>query len=68
MRRVLLTVLLSSLLAACTTYYHHPGGNANFDKDKRECQKIAEKNYINDDARVCDEIDRCLKSRGWVTR
>jgi hypothetical protein len=68
MRRVVLAVLLANILAGCTTYYHHPSGKADFNRDKRECERIAEQAYSKNGTRVCDEIDRCLKSRGWVSR
>ena len=68
MRRVLLAVFLTTVLAGCTTYYQHPSGKADFNTDKKECQRIAEQTYSKNDTRVCDEIDRCLKSRGWTSR
>ena len=44
MKKLLLLVAMIVLIPACTHYYVKPGQtSASFDRDKRECQKIAEK-------------------------
>ena len=54
MKRLLLLMAMVVLVPACTHYYVKPGQtSASFDRDKRECQKIAEK--------------EAAKARGFVT-
>lgn len=68
MRRIVVVFGISFiLLAACTVYYTQPGKTtADFDRDKRYCEKIAQARYHDDYARMCDEIDRCLvNTKGW---
>ena len=44
MKRLLLLMTMIVLVPACTHYYYKPGQtSASFNRDKRECQRIAEK-------------------------
>ncbi len=63
----LVAPLLTFFMAGCTVYYYQPGKtNADFERDKRYCEKIAEARYHDNYTRMCDEIDRCLvNTKGW---
>ncbi len=67
-RRVATTIGVVLALTACTTYYVHPEkkSNRDFNRDKQDCQRIAEKEALRKGTRVCDEVDRCLVTmKGW---
>jgi len=66
MRRVLLLLVMAILIPACTHYYVKPGYTAaDFARDKRECDKIGEKEAARKGTRPCDETEKCLLARGW---
>ncbi len=67
MKRVVFIVIFIFGLVGCVTYYEHPTKKsaAEFNRDKHECQRIAEQVYLKNHTRVCDEVDRCLLARGW---
>ncbi|MCX5812754.1 MAG: hypothetical protein NT178_09455 [Proteobacteria bacterium] len=67
MKQVLLIIFLFSVLSGCTVYYTKPGkSTADFNRDKKYCEGIAEQEVARTGARVCDEIDRCLVNmKGW---
>ena len=61
-------IALAAVLGGCVAHYEKPGmTQAQFDRDKRECEVIAEREYARKGTRVCDEVDLCLKQRGWTT-
>jgi hypothetical protein len=65
-KRILLIIFLMAVTTGCTAYYTKPGqSNADFNRDKQYCQKIAEGEHARNGARLCDEIDRCLIAKGW---
>ena len=66
MKKLLLLVAMIVLIPACTHYYVKPGQtSASFDRDKRECQRIAEKEATHKGTRICDECEKCLLAKGW---
>jgi hypothetical protein len=70
MMRNSLLVLASILIpfaGGCTVYYKQPGKTtADFDRDKRYCERIAREKYKDNYTRMCDETDRCLvNEKGW---
>jgi hypothetical protein len=70
MKRVLcLPLLLGMMLAfipACTHYYVKPGAStADFARDKRECERVGEKEALKKGTKPCDESERCLQAKGW---
>ena len=64
---ILAAVLLMLFAFGLTVYYSQPGRtDADFDRDKRYCELIAEAKYRDNYTRMCDEIDQCLvNTRGW---
>ena len=66
MKKLMLLVAMTVLIPACTHYYVKPGQTAaGFDRDKRECQRIAEKEAARKGTRTCDECEKCLFAKGW---
>ncbi len=67
MIRVLVILLFIVALCGCVTYYDHPTkkSTAEWNKDKAECERIAEREYARKGTRVCDEVDQCLVAKGW---
>jgi len=66
MKKVLLLMVMAVLIPACTHYYVKPGQtSADFARDKRQCDKIAEKEAARNGTRQCDECEKCLLARGW---
>ena len=67
MKRVVLIVPFIFVLCGCVVYYDHPTkrSGAEFNRDKSDCERIAEQEYSRKGTRVCDEVDRCLASKGW---
>lgn len=67
MKRMLLIIFLTSVIAGCTAYYTKPGkSNADFERDKKYCEAIAEQEHVRKGTKPCDEIDRCLvNTKGW---
>ena len=62
-----LCLVLSLAFSGCAVHYEQRGKTqADFDRDKQQCTAIAEKEYQRKGTRVCDEVDACLKSRGWT--
>ncbi len=58
--------VISSFMPACADYYVKPGSTtADFNRDKRECKRVAEKECLKNGTRPCDEIERCLEAKGW---
>lgn len=63
---ILPIILLIASLGGCVVHYEKPGQTqAEFDRDKRYCEGVAEQEYVRRGTRVCDEVDRCLISKGW---
>ncbi len=62
-----MVLMLAMFTAGCTmTYTHVMKGQADFDRDKRDCQKVAAREAARNSTRICDEIDRCLvNTKGW---
>lgn len=59
-------LMLFLISAGCVVHYEQRGKTqADFDRDKKYCESIAEKEHQRKGTRVCDEVDACLKSRGW---
>jgi hypothetical protein len=57
---------LIAILTGCTHYYYKPGmTKADFNRDKRDCQRTASQTALRNQTRVCDEIERCLIAKGW---
>lgn len=66
MKRLLLLMTMIVLVPACAHYYYKPGQtSAAFNRDKRECQRIAEKEAARKRTRACDECEKCLLAKGW---
>ena len=66
MKRLLLAAAMVVIIPACTHYYVKPGQSAaDFIRDQRLCQKIAEKEAARKGTRVCDECEKCLLAKGW---
>lgn len=62
-----LCLALPLILGGCVVdYSQHGKTQADFDRDKAICTQIAEQTYQKKGTRVCDEVDACLKSRGWT--
>ncbi|MHB8109890.1 MAG: hypothetical protein ACYDHW_07645 [Syntrophorhabdaceae bacterium] len=50
----------------CMIRYEQRGKTqADFDRDKKYCEQVGQTEYKRKGTRVCDEIDACLKARGW---
>jgi hypothetical protein len=68
---LLLILILPVTISACATTYAHPTKNASrFEGDEADCRRTAQsvaakKVAAGRDCSVCDEIDRCLKMKGW---
>ncbi len=59
-------VLLIAALAGCIVNYERPGQTQQqFDRDKKYCETVAEREYARKGTRFCDEVDACLISKGW---
>jgi hypothetical protein len=70
MKRMLCLLLLfastAALLPACTHYYVKPGSTtADFAKDKRECERVGDRESRKKGTKPCDETERCLEAKGW---
>ncbi len=67
MKRVAAIMVFAAFLGGCATYYDHPTKktSAEFNRDKRDCERIAEPAAQRKHTRVCDEVDACLLSKGW---
>ncbi len=66
MKRLLLLTAMIVLLPACTHYYVKQGQtSAAFERDKRECQRIGEREADRKGTKVCDECEKCLLAKGW---
>ena len=74
MRRLITLFFVMAICAACGTTYTHPTKSAKqFDRDKRECELLAEQAAARkgaagqkSDSRICDEVRRCLEQKkGW---
>ncbi len=64
---VLPLVFLCTSIIGCTAYYTQKGkGTADFERDKKYCEKVAQQEAARKGTRVCDEVDRCLiNTKGW---
>jgi len=64
---IVLMIFLVAVMTGCTVYYTQPGKTtADFNRDKKYCEAIAERQYHGNQTRICDEIDRCLvNTKGW---
>ena len=61
-----LCLTLPLIFGGCAVLYEQRGKTqVDFDRDKKYCESIAEREYQRKGTRVCDEVDACLKSRGW---
>ncbi len=67
MKVVMVVLVLVAFAAGCTmTYTHLTKGQADFDRDKADCQKVAAREAARKGTRTCDETDRCLvNTKGW---
>jgi hypothetical protein len=67
MKRLMLVVPLILAFSGCAHYYVHPTKKtAEFNRDKRDCEKIAEREAARNRTRPCDEVERCLiTTKGW---
>jgi hypothetical protein len=68
MKRLTLVIPLVLVLSGCTHYYVHPTKKtaAEFNRDKRDCEKIADREAVRNGTKPCDEAERCLlKMKGW---
>jgi hypothetical protein len=66
--RLIPVFTLAFTLSGCTHYYVHPDKKtaAEFNKDKRGCEKIADREAARNGTKPCDEVERCLiTSKGW---
>ncbi len=60
-------LMLLFVLSGCVVLYEQRGKTqGDFDRDKKYCESIAEKDYQRKGTRICDETDVCLKSLGWT--
>jgi hypothetical protein len=67
-RKLILPIIsLIAVMTGCTVYYTQPGkSTADFNRDKKYCEGVAEREYIRNSTRLCDEVDRCLvNTKGW---
>ncbi len=59
-------LFLMAILDGCIVSYEQPGKTAaDFARDKKYCESVAEKEYARKGTRVCDEVDACLIAKGW---
>ncbi len=60
-------IFLCASITGCTTYYTQKGkSTADFERDKKYCEKIAQQEAARKGTRVCDEVDHCLvNTKGW---
>lgn len=59
-------ILLMAAMAGCVVHYERPGQTQEqFDRDKKYCEAVAEREYARKGTRICDEVDACLISKGW---
>lgn len=67
MKAIMMVFILAVFAAGCTmTYTHVTKRQADFDRDKADCQKVAATEAARNSTRTCDEIDRCLvNTKGW---
>jgi len=67
MRLAFIIIFITILITGCTVYYTQKGKNtADFNRDKKYCEGVAEKEAARKGTRVCDEVDRCLvNTKGW---
>lgn len=68
MIRFVFALVLAFAVSGCMTYYEHPTkkSTAAFERDKRDCERIAAPIAARKGTRPCDEIDRCLVNvKGW---
>jgi hypothetical protein len=66
--RLIPAFALALVLSGCSHYYVHPEKKttAEFNKDKRECEKIADREAARNGTKPCDEVEKCLiTSKGW---
>ncbi|MEN6616199.1 MAG: hypothetical protein ABFD12_06550 [Syntrophorhabdus sp.] len=60
-------LVIPIVTGGCMVNYTQRGKTqSDFDRDKRYCDQVAETQYKVKGTRVCDEVDACLKSRGWT--
>ena len=67
MKRLIFVIPLILVLSGCTHYYVHPTkkSTAEFNRDKRDCEKTADREAARKGTKPCDEIERCLLGKGW---
>lgn len=72
MKKVLIIILLFLLIGCVKTVYTHPyKGADDFERDKYECEKIAEQSAANWGIKgnpfyIADEIWKCMRlKQGW---
>lgn len=74
MIRVIFAVLLLLTMGGCapTVFTHPTKNNQDFERDKYDCEKVAEQSAANWGAKgnpfiIADEIKRCLQLKhGWI--
>ena len=63
----LLLVVIAVFVPAYTHYYVKPGQTAAvFNRDKRDCERLAKKEAYKRGTRPCDETEKCLEAKGWT--
>jgi hypothetical protein len=66
MKRLLMITPLIAVLAGCAHYYYKPGmTTAEFNRDKKACERTANQAAARNGTRPCDEVERCLIAKGW---
>jgi len=67
MKSLILVVPLALVLSGCAHYFVHPTKTttAEFNSDKRACEKTADREAVKRGTRPCDEVERCLTGKGW---
>lgn len=66
-RMILLLALGVFGLGACATSYTHPTkATRDFERDKRDCERSAEKTVAKKGVPLCEEVKKCLETqKGW---
>jgi hypothetical protein len=67
MKNLASALALLLVLSGCTHYYVHPTKTtAEFNKDKKECEKIGNREAARNNTKPCDEAEKCLiTTKGW---
>lgn len=64
---MIILVMGTLILSGCAHYYEHPikKSQAEFNRDKQECTRIGEREAVRNKTKPCNEVERCLFSKGW---